>query len=176
MILFYFYPILDYYKIRTRTNFENPNGKSLDVHLIINVIYAKRIISRLNGIYSGYFQNTPSIKTLFGYVGFKRFKMFCQMLNWNLPCNVLIHWWVKKSGTSPLQNLAVHTTCRHSTKVEVYLMKNKKILIEYNKTLVFYVSFLKVLSQYWSWFRSEYNFCSDYFNKIENLNKKGNNA
>ena len=32
---FNFYQILDYYKIRTRTNFENPKGKSLDLHLII---------------------------------------------------------------------------------------------------------------------------------------------
>ena len=30
-----FYPILDYYEIRTRTNFENPNGESLDLHLIM---------------------------------------------------------------------------------------------------------------------------------------------
>ena len=29
------FPILDYYKIRTRANFENPNGKSLDLHLIM---------------------------------------------------------------------------------------------------------------------------------------------
>ena len=33
--LFNFYPILGYYKIRTRTNFENPNGKSLDLHLMM---------------------------------------------------------------------------------------------------------------------------------------------
>ena len=32
---FNFYLILDYYKIRTRTDFENPNGKSLDLHLIM---------------------------------------------------------------------------------------------------------------------------------------------
>ena len=31
----HFYPTLDYHKIRTRTNFENPNGKSLDLHLIM---------------------------------------------------------------------------------------------------------------------------------------------
>ena len=33
--IFHVYPILDYYKIRTRTNFENPDGKSLDLHIII---------------------------------------------------------------------------------------------------------------------------------------------
>ena len=32
---FHFYPILDYYKIRTRTNFENPHGISSDLHLVI---------------------------------------------------------------------------------------------------------------------------------------------
>ena len=32
-----FYQFLDYYKIRTWTNFENPNGKSLDLHLQIHV-------------------------------------------------------------------------------------------------------------------------------------------
>ena len=32
---FHFYLTLDYHKIRTRTNFENPNGKSLDLHLIM---------------------------------------------------------------------------------------------------------------------------------------------
>ena len=32
---FHFYPVLDYYKLRTRSNFENPNGKSLDLHLIM---------------------------------------------------------------------------------------------------------------------------------------------
>ena len=60
------YPDLDYYKIRTRTNFENPNGKSLDLHLN-NVIYSKRTVPRLNRLYSGHFQNTPNIKTFFSY-------------------------------------------------------------------------------------------------------------
>ena len=32
---FHFYPTLHQYKIRTRTNFENPNGKSLDPCLIM---------------------------------------------------------------------------------------------------------------------------------------------
>ena len=32
---FHFYPTLDCHKIRTRTDFENPNGKSLDLHLIL---------------------------------------------------------------------------------------------------------------------------------------------
>ena len=32
---FHFYPTLDYYKIRTRTDFENPNRKRLDLHLIM---------------------------------------------------------------------------------------------------------------------------------------------
>ena len=32
---FHFYPILDYYKIRTRKNFENSNNTSLDLHLIM---------------------------------------------------------------------------------------------------------------------------------------------
>ena len=38
---FHFYPILDYYKIRTRTNFENPNCKSLDLHLIMRFTLKK---------------------------------------------------------------------------------------------------------------------------------------
>ena len=33
--LFNFYSILDHYKVRTRTNFENSNGKSLDLHLLM---------------------------------------------------------------------------------------------------------------------------------------------
>ena len=33
--IFDFYPILDCHKIRTRTDFENHNGKSLDLHLIM---------------------------------------------------------------------------------------------------------------------------------------------
>ena len=28
------FPTLDYHKIRTRTNVENPKGKSLDLHLM----------------------------------------------------------------------------------------------------------------------------------------------
>ena len=32
---FNFYTILDYCKIRTRTNFENRNGRSLDLHLLM---------------------------------------------------------------------------------------------------------------------------------------------
>ena len=41
--IFPFYPILDYYKIRTRTNFENPKSKSLDAHLIMWInIYMMR--------------------------------------------------------------------------------------------------------------------------------------
>ena len=32
---FRFFYILDYSKIRTMTNFENPNGKSLDLYLIM---------------------------------------------------------------------------------------------------------------------------------------------
>ena len=32
---FSFFPILDYYRIRTRKNFENPNSKSLDPHQIM---------------------------------------------------------------------------------------------------------------------------------------------
>ena len=33
--IFHFYPILDYYRIRTRENVENPDDKSLDLHLIM---------------------------------------------------------------------------------------------------------------------------------------------
>ena len=36
--LFNFYPILGYYKIITRKNFENPEGKSLKIHLKIQFI------------------------------------------------------------------------------------------------------------------------------------------
>ena len=32
-----------------------------------NVIYAKRIVPRLNRFYSGYFQNITNFKTFFGY-------------------------------------------------------------------------------------------------------------
>ena len=32
---FHFYPILDYYKVRTRTNSETSNSESLDLHLIM---------------------------------------------------------------------------------------------------------------------------------------------
>ena len=32
---FHFDLNLDYHKIKTRTNFENPNSKSLDLHLIM---------------------------------------------------------------------------------------------------------------------------------------------
>ena len=38
---FNFYPILDYYKIRTRANFENPNEKSSDLHLLMRSIQKK---------------------------------------------------------------------------------------------------------------------------------------
>ena len=38
---FHFYPTLDYHKIRTRTNFENPNGKNLDLHLIMWLMLKK---------------------------------------------------------------------------------------------------------------------------------------
>ena len=34
----HFYPNLDYYKIRTATNFENTNSKSLDLHPIVRFI------------------------------------------------------------------------------------------------------------------------------------------
>ena len=42
-----------------------------------NVIYAKRFVLGLNRFYSGHFQNTPNIKTFFGYVGHirRRIKM-----------------------------------------------------------------------------------------------------
>ena len=33
--IFSFYPILDYHEIKTWISFENPNGKSLDLHLIM---------------------------------------------------------------------------------------------------------------------------------------------
>ena len=33
--IFPFLPNLDHYKIRARTNFKNPNGKSSDLHLIM---------------------------------------------------------------------------------------------------------------------------------------------
>ena len=32
---FLFYPVLDCYKIRTRANFKNPNGKISDINLIM---------------------------------------------------------------------------------------------------------------------------------------------
>ena len=35
---FPFYPIIDHYKIRARTNFGNTNGKSLYLHLIMSFI------------------------------------------------------------------------------------------------------------------------------------------
>ena len=33
--ILHFCPMLDYYKIVTRTNFENPCGKALDLHLMM---------------------------------------------------------------------------------------------------------------------------------------------
>ena len=42
------------------------------------MIYAKRIVSGLNRFYSGHFQNTPNIKTFFGFAGLKRFNMLHQ--------------------------------------------------------------------------------------------------
>ena len=39
--LFNFYPILDYYKIKPKTNVENPDGKSLDLHLMMWFIRKK---------------------------------------------------------------------------------------------------------------------------------------
>ena len=35
--LFNFYPILDYYKIRTKRNFDKPNSKSLDLQLMWSI-------------------------------------------------------------------------------------------------------------------------------------------
>ena len=60
---FDFYPILDCHKIRTKTSFENPSGKSY------RVIYPKNIAPRSNRFYSGHFQDTLNIKTFFGYAG-----------------------------------------------------------------------------------------------------------
>ena len=62
---FHFYPVLDYYKIRTRTNLENPNGKSFR-SASNNVIYSERIFLELNRFHGSHFQNTPNIKTFFG--------------------------------------------------------------------------------------------------------------
>ena len=56
-----FYPILGYYKIRTRTNFENPNGKRF---VVKNCSWAKRF-------HSGHIQNTLNIKTLFAYAKYQ---------------------------------------------------------------------------------------------------------
>ena len=67
--VFHFYPILAYYKIRTRANFENPNGKKFR-STSDNVIYAERIFPRVNRFYSGHIQNTPNIKTFSGYACF----------------------------------------------------------------------------------------------------------
>ena len=38
---FSFYPTLDYHKIKTRANFKNPNGKSLNLHLKMRLIIKK---------------------------------------------------------------------------------------------------------------------------------------
>ena len=64
--IFHFYPILDYYKIRTTINFGNPNGKSLDLHLTMWFM-PKEMFPGLNRFYRGHFQNTQNIKTFFGY-------------------------------------------------------------------------------------------------------------
>ena len=47
------------YKIRTRTNFKNFNGKSLDLHLIMLFIQ-KKIVFRSNRFYSGNLKNTTN--------------------------------------------------------------------------------------------------------------------
>ena len=62
-LTFQFHPILDNYKIRTRANFENLNGKRSTSN---NLIHTKRIVPGLKKFYSGHFQNTPNIKTFFG--------------------------------------------------------------------------------------------------------------
>ena len=59
---FHFYPILDYHKIRTRTNFEKSQREKFR-STSNNVIYAERIVPGLNRFYSDHFQNTPNIKT-----------------------------------------------------------------------------------------------------------------
>ena len=72
--LFNFYPVFDNYEIRTMANFENPNGKSLDLHLIWFML---KNCSRAQEVYSGHFQNTPNIKTFFGYAvkGVRKFRV-----------------------------------------------------------------------------------------------------
>ena len=42
--VFHFYTISDYYKIRTRTNFKTPNGKSLDLHPTESLISCKLLL------------------------------------------------------------------------------------------------------------------------------------
>ena len=70
------------------------------------MIYAERIISGLNGFYHGHFQNTPNIKTLFGYAGFKRFDMLYQNAELEPAVQCVDTLVSEKSGTFPRQNLA----------------------------------------------------------------------
>ena len=50
---------------RTRTNLENPNGKSLDLHQSNNVIHPKEIVPRLNRFYSRLFSKYLKFEDIF---------------------------------------------------------------------------------------------------------------
>ena len=63
---FNFYLILDYYKIRTKTNFENPNGKSLDLHLIMRFM-PKQLLSGSTDFTEAIFKIPQISKPFFGY-------------------------------------------------------------------------------------------------------------
>ena len=64
--LFNFNPILDYYRIRLRTNFENPNGKSSDLHLIMWFILRKLFWVKID--FTGAIFKIPQISKHFSAV------------------------------------------------------------------------------------------------------------
>ena len=79
------------------------------------MIYAKRIISGVNGFYSGHFHNTSNIKTLFGYAGFKRFNVLYQNAELEAVMQCVDSLVSEKIGyiptAKPGQIQHVHTTC-----------------------------------------------------------------
>ena len=63
---FNFYPNLDFYVIRTRRNFENPNSKSLDPRLIMLIMLKELFLGSTNFTVSNF--KLPQIsKQVFGY-------------------------------------------------------------------------------------------------------------
>ena len=63
--IFSLYPILDHHKIETRANFENPNGNSLDLHLIMWFIIKKLNCYQVKQILQWPFSKYPQNRNIF---------------------------------------------------------------------------------------------------------------